>query len=94
VRRPTAILIDRESQTEVVRQPHHPFAGRQVERERLLRKHMLSRPQRRLDDRRAHVGVRGDINHAHIVTCEQLLPVGVDCGIGKEFRSARFRPLP
>jgi hypothetical protein len=83
VRRPAAVLVDGELHALVLGQLHEVFAHTEIGDEGLLAQHVLARLQRRLDDRRAMLGVERDVDHVDLGIGQHRLPVVLDPRVGQ-----------
>ena len=83
VRRPAAVLVDREPHALRVGEVAEPLAGVEVEDERLLRQHVLAGRERRLDHRQPLGRVRRDVDDRDVVARERAGDVVGRLGAGK-----------
>jgi hypothetical protein len=90
VRRPAAVLVDGELHALVLGQLHEVLAHTEIGDEGFLAQHVLARLQRRLDDRRAMLGVERHVDHVDLGIGQHVLPVVLDPRGGAVFGGLRL----
>ena len=83
MRRPAAVLIDREPDAVRFGERHQPLAVVEVGHEGLLRQHVLAGAERGLDDRQARLGMRRHVDDVDLRVGQHLLPAVGDARLGR-----------
>ena len=88
-RRPAAVLVDRDARPQAFALLDELASRLQIVRERLLGEHVLAGRERLPDERRAHVGVRRDVDDLDLRVAQELVEISED---PSRRRTPRTRP--